>query len=73
MNKDARQEELESQVRESGTLIERLRECRKRIGKMCSEHRPPHMTIPVQWDDDDFFISVTLQDAIDALGAQSLV
>ena len=59
-------EKLEQQVRESGTLIERLQECRERIGKMCKEGRPPKMTIPVQWCDDDFFISVTLQDAIAA-------
>lgn len=59
--------ELEKRVRESGTLIERLEECRRRIGKMCSEGRPPKMTIPVHPTDDDFFISVTLKDAIDAL------
>jgi hypothetical protein len=62
----SRQEELENRVRESGTLTERLNECRVRVGKMCSERRPPKMTIPVQWDDDDFFISVTLKDAMDA-------
>lgn len=62
MNK---QEELEQKVRESGSLAERLQSCRERIGKMCSEHRPPKMTIPVHWDDDDFFISTTLKDAID--------
>ncbi len=30
---------------------------------MCSEGRPPRMTIPVQYDDDDFYISTTLSDA----------
>src|SRR5258706_16091621 len=63
----SRQEELERIVIESGSLIERLKECQKRIGKMCSEERPPKMTIPVQWNDDDFFISTTLQDAITIL------
>jgi hypothetical protein len=62
-----RQDELEKQVRERGTLEERLMQCRERIGRMCSEGRPPKMTIPVQWDDDDFFIGVTLQDAIAAV------
>lgn len=57
------QEELEQKVRESGSLVERLESCCARIGKMCSEGRPPKMTIPVQWYDDDFFISVTLKDA----------
>jgi hypothetical protein len=61
-----RQEELEKKVRESGSLEERLLECRRRISVMCKEGRPPKMTIPVQWDDDDFFISITLQDAIAA-------
>lgn len=63
---DTAQEELEKKVRESGSLEERLQDCRRRISKMCREGRPPKMTIPVQWDDDDFFISVTLQDAIAA-------
>lgn len=62
----SKEDELKQRVRESGTLIERLESCRERIGKMCSQGRPPHMTIPVQWDDDDFFISTTLQDAIAA-------
>ena len=64
-------EELEGRVRESGTLESRLDECHTRIGKMCSERRPPSMTIPVQWYDDDFFISTTLKDAITALTNQS--
>lgn len=57
------QELLEQKVRESGSLVERLESCRARIAAMCKEGRPPKMTIPVQWDDDDFFISVTLKDA----------
>ena len=59
----SRQEELEGIVRESGSLVERLEMCRARIAAMCKEGRPPKMTIPVQWNDDDFFISVTLKDA----------
>ncbi len=59
----SKHEELEQKVRESGSLVERLESCRARIGKMCKERRPPKMTIPVHWDDDDFFISVTLKDA----------
>ena len=67
-----RKDELEARVRET-PLSERLSDCRKRIGKMCSEGRPPRMCIPVQWDDDDFYISTTLADAqraLDALQAQ---
>lgn len=60
-------EDLEKQVRDSATLKERLEICRALIGKMCSEGRPPKMTIPVQWYDDDFFIGTTLKDAIEAL------
>jgi hypothetical protein len=59
----SRQEELEGIVRESGSLVERLESCRARIAAMCKEGRPPKMTIPVQWNDDDFFISVTIKDA----------
>ena len=55
-------ETLEARVRET-PLVDRLKECRQRIGKMCSEGRPPRMCIPVQHDDDDFFISTTLSDA----------
>jgi len=64
-----RKDELEAQVRKTA-LRERLDECRTRIGKMCSEGRPPRMCIPVQWDDDDFYISTTLADAQRALDAE---
>ena len=64
-----RKDELEAQVRKT-SLRERLDECRTRIGKMCSEGRPPRMCIPVQWDDDDFYISTTLADAQRALDAE---
>lgn len=57
------QEKLEARVREI-PLAERLRLCRGMVGKMCSERRPPKMTIPVQWYDEDFFIGVTIEDAI---------
>lgn len=69
------QRELEDQVRGSGTLKERLNKCHEMIGKMCKYGRPPKMTIPVHWDDEDFFISVTLQDAegeLERLQEQSL-
>lgn len=59
----SKQEELEQKVRESGSLEERLESCRVRIAAMCRERRPPKMTIPVHWDDDDFFISTTIKDA----------
>lgn len=62
----SKQQELESRVRET-PLRERLKECRRRIGKMCSESRGPRMTIPVQWDDDDFYIALTIEDALEAL------
>lgn len=57
-------EELKAWVRAFGSLAERLDECSRRIGLMCSEGRCPRMSIPVQWDDDDFFITTTLQDAM---------
>jgi hypothetical protein len=63
----SKQETLEQRVRESGDLFARLEDCRRRIGKMCSELRSPRMSIPVEWTDDDFFISVTIKDAIETL------
>lgn len=56
-------EKLESRVREQD-LLTRLEECQRRIGKMCSEGRCPRMSIPVQYDDDDFYIVTTLREAI---------
>lgn len=50
-------------------LIERLRESARRIGKMCSEHRGPRMSVPVQDTDDDVFISAACLEAADALSA----
>ena len=42
-------------------LCERGEDCQRRIGKMCSEGRPPSMSIPVRPEhDDDVFISTTL-------------
>lgn len=57
-------ETLHRQIRSSAPLLARLEDCRVRIGKMCSQRRPPRMTIPVQWDDDDMFISETIAEAI---------
>ena len=57
------QESLEARVREMD-LLTRIEECERRIGRMCSELRGPKMSIPVQWNDDDFFICTTLRDAI---------
>lgn len=55
------EEKLKTRVREI-PLKERTKMCRKMIGDMCSKGRPPKMTIPVQWDDEDFFINTTLKD-----------
>lgn len=58
-----RKEELESRVREED-LLTRLEKCQSMIGNMCSEGRPPKMSIPLQHTDEDFFICTTLRDAI---------
>jgi hypothetical protein len=62
-----RKKQLVDQVRESGSLLERLKECQHRVAAMCAERRPPKMTIPVQWNDDDWFINRTIDDAIETL------
>ena len=56
-------EALEQRIRDSAPLTERIKDSKTRIGKMCKEGRPPHMTIPAQWNDDDMFICTTLSDA----------
>lgn len=56
-------EKLKAQVREA-PLLARLEYSRVMIAKMCKEGRPPRMSIPMQPTDEDFFISVTLEDAI---------
>lgn len=55
-------EDLQICVRET-PLLERLNKCRDMIADMCKERRPPKMTIPVQWYNEDFYIIQTLQDA----------
>lgn len=56
-------EDLVKQVRDSAPLLDRLDTCHEMIGQMCKNGRPPKMTIPVRWDDEDFFIATTLEDA----------
>jgi hypothetical protein len=63
-----REQILKDAVRSRGNLAERLEQSRQRIAKMCAERRGPRMTIPVDWSDDDFFICLTIEDAIAALG-----
>ena len=57
-----RTDELKERIRQQ-PLNDRLEESRRRIGDMCSKGRRPKMTIPVQYDDDDFYINTTLSDA----------
>ena len=58
-------EDLEVMVR-AIPLHDRITMCQVMIGKMCKEGRPPKMSIPVQWDDEDFFIVTTLSDILGA-------
>ena len=62
-------EELDKKVSESAPLLVRLDDCMDRIGKMCKEGRPPKMTIPCQWSDDDIFIVATIKEAVEQLRA----
>lgn len=54
-------EELEAKIRKI-PLKERIKTCQKMIGSMCSQGRPPKMSIPVNSEDEDFFIVTTLRD-----------
>lgn len=55
-------EDLGVLVRASAPLHERIQSCTKRICKMCGDGRPPTMSVPVRYDDDDVFIIGTLGD-----------
>ncbi len=63
------QEKLEQDVRQI-PLTERLSRANEMIAQMCKQGRPPKMTIPVRWDDEDFFIGVTLRDAVEQLNQE---
>ena len=62
MNESDGEKELKERI-QSIPLLERLDKSQDMIAKMCSEGRPPKMSIPLQWDDDDCYISQTLKDA----------
>lgn len=64
-------EGIKKKVSESAPLLERLDDCMYRVGRMCSELRPPKMTIPVNWNDDDLFITTTILEAIDVIKSQT--
>ena len=54
------------------SLTERLSKSRGMIGKMCSEHRPPRMSIPAGMDihyggDEDLYICDALREAADRI------
>lgn len=57
-------DELVQEVRDTASLPERLNQCMDRISTMCSKTHPPKMSIPVCASDDDFFITTTIDDAL---------
>lgn len=61
--------ELRERLR-SIPLAERLAQIPDRISKMCAQGQPPRMSIPVQWNDDDWFITYTVKDALAAISAR---
>lgn len=65
---EAREEPKKGDAQPKHTeLIQRIGEAVSRISKMCSEGRPPKMSIPVRPEDDDIFISETLVECRDVL------
>lgn len=54
-------ETIKEQIRET-PLNERITQAQARIGKMCKEGRGPSMSVPVRAEDDDMFITTTLED-----------
>jgi hypothetical protein len=49
--------ELFARIRQT-SLLERLKRCQDIIVDMCADERPP-----IQWDNEDVFLDVTLSDA----------
>ncbi len=62
-------EDVKAQVRGSGFLSDRINACKNMIGKMCSEGRPPRMSVPVEFWNEDIFIVTTMEDAQAELAA----
>lgn len=58
---------LIDRLTESAPLLFRLDKAGQMIGLMCSEGRSPKMSIPVQWHDEDFFITTTMNQAGDEI------
>lgn len=50
-------------------VLERIIKCQAIVGDICRDGRPPRMSIPVQPDDEDVFISDTLNMARDEITA----
>lgn len=63
-----KEQELVGRIRQM-PLPDRLGKCHAMIGSMCKERRPPYMSIPTQWYDEDVFISQTLRDAKELISA----
>jgi len=67
----AKKEQLEELVSKDGSLVDRLYKCQSMIAKMCKEGRPPKMSVPVRWDDEDFYICQTVEDAINEIESKA--
>jgi len=52
-------------------IVTDLRKCQDIVGKLCSESRPPKMSIPVRDTDEDMFIFKTINDAIELIRSLS--
>src|SRR5690348_4538175 len=52
---------------EQADIVERLRQIRGRIGRMCREGTPPRMSVPALPEDDDLFISDAADQAADEI------
>lgn len=61
-----KEDDIKERIRQE-PLLERLSKCRWMIGRMCSELRPPKMSIPVRWYDEDMYIDETLKQAMEML------
>ena len=66
------EEDINNKIREYGSLEKRLDKCIDVIADLTSNRRPPQISIPPHYMDDDLFIITTIEDAIEHIKHKKL-
>lgn len=59
----SKQDKMNERIRQT-PLLARLKKCSDRIAELTALREPPHITISPQFNDDDMYIILTIDDAI---------